>query len=52
MNVNIPLIYENPRSGDIRDSVSDITKVNKSLGFKPNYTLDTGLEETINWFKI
>jgi UDP-glucose 4-epimerase len=51
MNVNLPPVYEKPRSGDIRDSVSDITAVKKALGYKAAYSLDKGLAETIQWFR-
>ena len=50
MEVSISPIYEKPRPGDIRDSVSDITAVKKTLGYKKNYSLDKGLAETIQWF--
>ena len=49
MKVNIPPLYEKPRSGDIRDSVSDITAAKKSLGYGTSYSLDMGLAETITW---
>jgi UDP-glucose 4-epimerase len=51
MQVDLPPVYENPRSGDIRDSVSDITAAKKSLGYKTGYSLDKGLAETIRWFR-
>ena len=51
MQVNLPPVYENPRSGDIRDSVSDITAAKKGLGYKTGYSLDKGLTETIRWFR-
>jgi UDP-glucose 4-epimerase len=50
MNVNLPPVYEKPRSGDIRDSVSDITAAKKTLGYLTSYSLDKGLAETIRWF--
>jgi nucleoside-diphosphate-sugar epimerase len=49
MEVAIPPLYEKPRSGDIRDSVSDITAAKKSLRYRTRYSLDTGLAETIAW---
>jgi len=49
MEVAIPPLYEKPRSGDIRDSVSDITAAKKSLRYRTSYSLDTGLAETIAW---
>ena len=51
MNVNLPPLYKKPRSGDIRDSVSDITAANKTFGYLPSYSLDKGLAETIQWFR-
>jgi nucleoside-diphosphate-sugar epimerase len=51
MEVNIPPIYEKSRSGDIRDSVSDITAAKKTLGYRTSYSLDKGLAETITWFR-
>jgi UDP-glucose 4-epimerase len=51
MKVCLPPLYEKPRSGDIRDSVSDITAAKKSLGYKTEYSLETGLAETISWFR-
>jgi UDP-glucose 4-epimerase len=43
-------IHEEPRGGDIRHSLADISKA-KAFGYKPNYDLDSGLAETIKWFK-
>jgi UDP-glucose 4-epimerase len=51
MEVKISPLYEKPRAGDIRDSVSDITAVKKTLGFRTSYTLDKGLAETIAYFR-
>ncbi|MCU0631093.1 MAG: SDR family oxidoreductase [Methanoregulaceae archaeon] len=51
MHVRIPPIYEEPRSGDIRNSVSDITAAKKILGYETSYSLEKGLAETISWFR-
>lgn len=50
MEIPLPPLYEKARSGDIRDSVSDITAAKKSLGYGAKYSLEGGLEETITWF--
>ena len=42
-------VHEEPRPGDIRHSLADITKA-KALGYKPKYNLEAGLSETIRWF--
>jgi UDP-glucose 4-epimerase len=51
MHVRIPPMYENPRSGDIRDSVSDIAAAKKVLGYEGSYSLEKGLAETVSWFR-
>ena len=51
MKVKFSPVYEKPRSGDIRDSFSDITAAKKELGYQPRYSLDQGLAETIHWFR-
>jgi len=51
MKVDLLPIYEKPRSGDIRDSVSDITAAKKTFGYLASYSLDKGLAETIRWFR-
>ena len=50
LNVNLSPVYEKPRAGDIRDSVSDISMVKKALGYNAGYSLEKGLAETIRWF--
>ena len=42
-------IHQEPRPGDIRHSVADISKA-KAFGYEPKYDLRTGLAETIRWF--
>lgn len=44
-------IYEKPNSGDIRDSLADISAARKELGFTPDFDLNSGLEDTIKWFR-
>jgi UDP-glucose 4-epimerase len=41
--------YERARSGDIRDSLADISHA-LEIGYDPKYSLESGLEETIKWF--
>jgi UDP-glucose 4-epimerase len=51
MKVSLSPVYDKPRSGDIRDSVSDITVAKKFLGYQTEYSLEKGLAETISWFR-
>jgi nucleoside-diphosphate-sugar epimerase len=36
--------------GDITKMVADITKI-KTLGFQPQVSLETGVKNTVNWFR-
>jgi len=43
-------IHQEPRAGDIRHSLADISKA-KTFGYKPKYSLDKGLKETVRGFR-
>jgi len=47
---DIEPIYQEPRPGDIRHSLADISKA-KQFGYNPKYNLEEGLKETIGSFK-
>jgi len=49
--ITVPLTYEPARAGDVRDSLADITKAQTAFGYDPEYTVRSGLEKTIGWFK-
>jgi nucleoside-diphosphate-sugar epimerase len=48
---NIKPIYQPPRPGDIRESVADIGRAKKDLGFEPKYSFEQGLRETFDWYQ-
>ena len=43
--------YREPRAGDIRDSLADISLARKLLDYEPTKGFKEGLEETIEFFK-
>jgi UDP-N-acetylglucosamine 4-epimerase len=43
--------YREPRAGDIRDSLADISLAKDLLGYQPVKRFEAGLEETIEFFK-
>jgi len=43
--------YREPRAGDIRNSLADISLAKKLLGYEPVKRFEAGLEETIEFFK-
>lgn len=43
--------YDPPRSGDIRDSLADISLAGKLLGYKPIVEFREGLKRTVDWYR-
>jgi UDP-N-acetylglucosamine 4-epimerase len=48
---DFPATYREPRAGDIRDSLADISLAKNLLGYEPVKKFVAGLEETIEFFK-
>ena len=48
---DIKAIHREPRDGDIRDSLADISKAQQLLGYQPQYSFEQGLPLTIEYFK-
>jgi UDP-glucose 4-epimerase len=48
--IDIKPEYEPPRPGDILESVADIDRAEKFLGFKPDYSFEKGLKETFEYY--
>jgi len=49
MNVNP--VFEPPRPGDIHDSQANISAAQKAFGYAPEYSVQSGLKETIAWYR-
>ena len=43
--------YAAPRSGDVKDSLADITKARKLLGYSPSVSFEEGLKNTVEWYR-
>ena len=43
--------YKEPRAGDVKHSLADITQARELLDFEPHVGLRAGLELTIDWWK-
>ena len=50
MGKNLSVVLEEPRKGDVKHSLADISKAKAAFGYEPGYRLEKGLEETIRWF--
>jgi UDP-glucose 4-epimerase len=49
--ITVPLKYEPPRIGDVRDSLADIRRAQDAFRYAPEYTVRSGLLETIAWYQ-
>ena len=48
---NVVAINDDPRPGDIKHSLSDISLAREKIGYSPDHTLVRGLEETVDWYR-
>ena len=48
---DIDAVYVQPRLGDIRHSRAEIETTVDDLGFKPEYTVETGLAKALPWYE-
>ncbi|MBI2281254.1 MAG: SDR family oxidoreductase [Bacteroidetes bacterium] len=44
-------IYREERKGDVRDSLADISLAKELIDYNPDFSIEEGLEITIDWFK-
>lgn len=51
-NCTIEPIYREPRKGDVKNSLADITLAKELLGYEPSISVDVGLKQTMDWFQI
>jgi len=50
-NKELEIVYEEIRPGDIKHSLSDISKAKEEFGYYPRFDIKNGLKETIQWFQ-
>jgi nucleoside-diphosphate-sugar epimerase len=44
-------IYGPPRTGDIQDSLADISAAREAFGYDPSVTFEEGLRRTVAWYR-
>jgi len=47
----IPAEFTDPRPGDVRHSLADISKARELLGYRAQVTVEEGLRRTIEWYR-
>jgi nucleoside-diphosphate-sugar epimerase len=48
---NVKPKYTDPRPGDVKHSLADITAAEKLIGFKPAVSFHDGLQKAIDWYR-
>lgn len=43
--------FTDPRSGDVKHSLADISKAQRGLGYSPQVSFEEGLRRTVEWFR-
>ncbi len=51
LGTKIEPIFAPPRTGDVRDSLADISQATKVLGYKPEIDFDEGLRRSIEYYR-
>jgi nucleoside-diphosphate-sugar epimerase len=46
-----PVLYGAPRTGDIRESVADISAAREAMGYTPRIGYEEGLAITVEWYR-
>lgn len=52
LQTNFTKYYDQPRMGEQRHSVLDILRAKEKLNWEPKVTLETGINRTVEWYKI
>ncbi|MFA5074096.1 MAG: NAD-dependent epimerase/dehydratase family protein [Nitrospirota bacterium] len=45
------IVYRPKRSGDVRDSLADVTLARTQLAYEPRFPIQQGIVETISWYR-
>ena len=51
LGTNLQPIYFEPRAGDIKHSLADISRANKLLDYSPEVSFSDGLNKTVEWYR-
>lgn len=51
IGAGIEPIYDDPRPGDVKHSLADISRARDLLGYDPVVSFEEGIEKTVAWYK-
>ncbi|HTN20771.1 MAG TPA: SDR family oxidoreductase [Pelobium sp.] len=49
---SIDPVFGPPRAGDVQDSLADISKAKRVFGYQPEYDLNEGLKESVDFYRV
>jgi len=49
---NVRPIYTDPRPGDVKHSLADISLAKKTISYKPTVPFNEGLRQAIHWYQV
>jgi UDP-glucose 4-epimerase len=52
LGTQIEAVHNQPRSGDVRHSLADISRARKDLGYQPRFDMSTGLRGCLKWWQM
>ncbi len=50
LNVEISALHSDPRAGDVKHSHADISKATATIGYAPQFNIESGIEATLKWY--
>jgi len=49
LGTDVEAVYRDPRPGDVRHSLADISRAREVLGYEPEVSFEEGLRRTVEW---
>ena len=44
-------LYGEPRKGDVRHSLADVSKAKECLAYEPQFSIERGIEKSVEWYR-
>jgi UDP-glucose 4-epimerase len=51
LGAQVDPVYAEARAGDVRDSLADLGKARRLLGYAPTVSFEDGLKQTVDWYR-
>ena len=51
LETDLPAIYQDPRPGDVKHSLADVTRAKETIGYEPKVFFEEGLARAIAWYR-